>query len=120
VSPGLCYTWKSASFLIFLAAVIEGMTMVAFLAVFNGGYARRLNGWKVLSPLLFLIGATQLPATLLILHNLRSDKFILPGWHVGASWVLATVSYSLYFFAAVTIGVLGKFSPDEYTWIPNL
>jgi hypothetical protein len=120
VSPGLCYTWKSASFLIVLAAVIEGMTMVAFLAVFNGGYARRLNGWKVLSPLLFLIGATQLPATLLILHNLRSDKFMLPGWHVGASWVLATVSYSLCFFAAITIGVLGKFSPDEYTWIPNL
>ena len=41
-----------------LAAVIEGMTLVAFLAVFNGGYSRRLNGWKVLSALLLLIGSS--------------------------------------------------------------
>jgi hypothetical protein len=39
-----------------LAAVIEGMTLVAFIAIFNGGYARRQNGWKILSLLLFLIG----------------------------------------------------------------
>jgi hypothetical protein len=101
--------------------VIEGMTFVAFLAVFNGGYVRRLNGWKLLCGLLFLIGVTQFPATLLILHDLRAaEVFKLPGWRVGASWVLATVSYSLCFFAAVVVGILGKFSPDEYTWIPNL
>jgi hypothetical protein len=66
-------------------------------------------------------GVTQLPATLLILHNLRvEDMFTLPGWAVGAGWILATASYSLCFFAAVVVGVLGKFSPDEYTLIPNL
>jgi len=125
------------------------MTLVAYIAVFNGGYARRLNGWKALSllhtligkpqtprpmpraPLRFprllfwgradLVGIVQLPATLLILHNLKTaDIFALPGWRVGASWVLATVSYSLAWFAAVVVGVLGKFSPDEYTLIPNL
>jgi hypothetical protein len=125
------------------------MTLVAYIAVFNGGYARRLNGWKALSllhtlignpqiprpiprlphrfwPLFFggradLVGIAQLPATLLILHNLKTAEiFALPGWRVGASWVLATVSYSLAWFAAVVVGVLGKFSPDEYTLIPNL
>ena len=44
----------------------------------------------------------------------------MQGWRVGASWVLATVSYSLTWFAAVVMGVLGKFSPDEYSLIPNL
>jgi len=67
------------------------------------------------------VGIAQLPATLLILHNLKNAEiFALPGWRVGASWVLATVSYSLAWFAAVVVGVLGKFSPDEYTLITNL
>jgi hypothetical protein len=114
------------------------MTLVAYIAVFNGGYARRLNGWKALSLLhtligipppppfsggnvLTLVGVAQLPATLLILHNLNNAEiFALPGWRVGASWVLATVSYSLAWFAAVVVGVLGKFSPDEYTLMANL
>ena len=52
----LCHTWKSATFLLYLAAFIEGMTLVAYIAVFNGVYARRLNGWKVLSLLHTLIG----------------------------------------------------------------
>lgn len=55
-SPRLCYTWRSASSLIILAAVLEGITLVAYLMVFNGGYVRRLNGWKVLSLLHLLIG----------------------------------------------------------------
>ena len=39
---------------------------------------------------------------------------------VGVSWILATVSYSLTGFDGVVVGVLGKFSPDEYSLIPNL
>jgi len=65
--------------------------------------------------------AAQLLATLLILHNLRTqDLFAISGWHVGASWILVTVSYSLLGCATVVIAVLGKFNPDEYTPIPNL
>jgi hypothetical protein len=45
---------------------------------------------------------------------------MLQGWQVGASWILATASYSIVFLAAVVVGVLGKFSPDEYSLIPNL
>ena len=68
-----------------------------------------------------MVGTAILPSTLLILHDLKtSDFFALPGWRVGASWVLATVSYGLVYFGAVVVGVLGKFSPDEYTLIPNL
>jgi hypothetical protein len=67
------------------------------------------------------IGCAQLPATLLILHALRhSEIFVLQGWQVGASWILATASYSIMFLAAVVVGVLGKFSPNEYSLIPNL
>ena len=67
-NPNLCYTWKSTTFLLYLAAVIEGMTLVAYIAVFNGGYARRLNGWKVLSLLHTLIG---IPNPLLSSSRLR-------------------------------------------------
>jgi hypothetical protein len=57
----------------------------------------------------------------LILHALRhSDIFVLQGWRVGAGWLLATASYSLVFLGGVVVGVLGKFSPDEYSLIPNL
>ena len=54
--PGLCHSWKSAAFLVILAACLEAVCFVGFLAVFNGGYARRQTGWKILSFLLFLIG----------------------------------------------------------------
>ena len=61
-----------------------------------------------------------MPSTLLILHDLNtSDLFVLPGWKVGASWILATVSYALIYIGGVVVGILGKFSPDEYTAIPN-
>jgi hypothetical protein len=39
-----------------LSALLEGMTFIAYLAIFSGGYARRQNGWRILSFLLFLIG----------------------------------------------------------------
>ena len=68
-----------------------------------------------------MVGAAQLPATLLILKNLHGEElFAMQGWRVGASLVLATVSYSLTWFGGAVIGILGKFSPDEYSLIPNL
>lgn len=68
-----------------------------------------------------MVGAAQLPATLLVLRNLRREElFMMPGWRIGASWILATVSYSLTWFGGVVVGVLGKFNPDEYSLIPNL
>lgn len=45
---------------------------------------------------------------------------MMPGWRVGASWILVTVSYSLTWLGGVVVGVLGKFIPDEYSIIPNL
>jgi len=75
-------------------------------------YVRPADGGEV---------AAQLPATLLILHNLQTqDLFAIPGWRVGVSWILVTVSYSLLGFATVVVGVLGKSSLVEYTLIPNL
>jgi len=75
----------------------------------------------VISEVLTREVAAQLLATLLILHNLRTqDLFAMPGWHLGASWILVTVSYSLLACATVVVAVLGKFSPDEYILIPNL
>lgn len=65
-SPDLCHAWKSASFLIVLGALLEGITFVAYLAVFNGGYVRKQTGWKVLSFLLLLIGKSALPQLWLI------------------------------------------------------
>ena len=77
---------------------------------------RYRNSWTQLT-----VGAAQLPATLLVLRNLRREElFMMQGWRVGASWILATVSYSLSWLGGVVIGVLGKFSPDEYSLIPNL
>ena len=66
-------------------------------------------------------GCAQLPATLLILHELRtSEIFALNGWRVGTGWVLATASYALLFFGAIVTAALGKFSPGEYTLLSNL
>jgi len=70
---------------------------------------------------MFMVGAAQLPSTLLTLHELRRNElFALQGWRVGASWVLATTSYALAWVGGIVVGVLGKFSPDEYTLIRNL
>lgn len=77
---------------------------------------RLRNSWMHLT-----VGAAQLPATLLVLRNLRTEElFMMPGWRVGASWILVTVSYSLTWLGGVVVGVLGKFIPDEYSIIPNL
>src|SRR5579859_3982003 len=89
-----------------------------------GGFHRRLHGrvcptskwlesavstpttnWYCPSFLGLKEGVAQLPATILILHELRqSQLFAMQGWRVGASWVLATASYSVAFFAAVVVG----------------
>ena len=70
---------------------------------------------------LIRVGAAQLPATMLILHELRHNSlFALQDWKLGASWILGTTSYSLAWVGGLVVGVLGKFSPDEYSLIPNL
>ena len=70
---------------------------------------------------MLMVGAAQLPPTLLTLNELkRNELFALQGWRVGASWVLATTSYALAWVGGIVVSVLGKFSPDEYTLIRNL
>jgi hypothetical protein len=69
-----------------------------------------------------MAGTVQLPATFLILHALKSEDMfnVLPGWTVGSSWILATISYALIYLSGGVVFVLGKFTPEEYTPIPNL
>ena len=51
--------WRSVGFLMSLAVVLEGMTIITYVVILAGGMQKRASGWKILSALLLLVGAVQ-------------------------------------------------------------
>ena len=54
-----CSMWRSVGFLMSLAVVIEGMTLITYIVILAGGKQKRESGWKILSGLLVLVGLIQ-------------------------------------------------------------
>ncbi|TKA63444.1 hypothetical protein B0A49_06399 [Cryomyces minteri] len=121
--PGraFCSLWRSVGFLMNFSAVIEFATLVAFAVILFGGQQKRATGWKVLGPLLGLVGLAEVAGMGIVAYLYNHDDRFFPGWRLDTSWILCTVSWSLLVLDAVGIVSAAFFVPSEgdYELIPD-
>jgi hypothetical protein len=67
-----CSMWRSVTFLMTFAVVIEGMTIVAFAILISGGKQRREQGWGVMAILAGLAAFIQIAAMALVVRSPKS------------------------------------------------
>lgn len=75
--------WRSVGFLMSFAAVLELVTVVAYLVIILGGKQKRETGWKVLCFLLVLVGVVQAASMSIVvccIEQLDADEGELMSW----------------------------------------
>ncbi|CAG8951015.1 hypothetical protein HYFRA_00006412 [Hymenoscyphus fraxineus] len=115
-----CSMWRSVGFLMSFAAVLELVTLVAYLVVINGGKQKREAGWKVLSFLLVLVGVVQCASMAIVAYLFDNDDRFFIGWQLDKSFILVTVSWSIAILSAGFISLSAFVFPEEgdYELIP--
>jgi len=116
-----CTLWRSAGFLLSLAGVLEVVTIVVFVIVLAGGVRKREEGWKALVGLMALVAGLQVAVVSIVAYELDYDERFFPGWELGRSWVLCTVSLAVVLGTAVGAGVGSYLMRPEggYELIPS-
>lgn len=125
--------------------IFELAVLVAYITILVGGRGTREVGWKILSPLLFVVAAAQLVAMTLVVSGvfvrrrymlrLRDtetngifqaylydhDNRFFVGWALDKSWILCTVSWIVLFLNSVGITSAAFLLPpeDDYEMIPE-
>jgi hypothetical protein len=115
------------------AAVFELAIIVAFVVILAGGKQKRERGWKLLATMLVVVGVVQCGAMALVVSDLwdigfrlwkvadnlqaytydNYDRFVIPGFTLGTSWILCTVSWTIAILAAVGVIVSAFVFPPE-------
>ena len=54
--------WRTVGFLMSLAVVLEGMTLIAFVVMLAGGKQKRETGWRLVCAFLCIVGVVQCAA----------------------------------------------------------
>lgn len=109
-----CSMWRTTGFLVSLAAVLELVTLVAFLVVMAGGKQKRVGGWRILGGLLSTVALVLVAAVSIVAYLYdNDDKFFVPGWHLDTSWILATVSAGLSVLCAAGLATSAFLLPQE-------
>ena len=75
-----CTLWRSVGFLMSLAVVLEGMTLIAFVVMLAGGKQKRENGWRIVCALLCIVAVVQCLAMAFIAYLYNNDDRFFPGW----------------------------------------
>ncbi|KAH8685763.1 hypothetical protein BGZ60DRAFT_523044 [Tricladium varicosporioides] len=116
-----CSMWRSVGFLMSFAAVLELVTIVAYLVILNGGKQKRETGWRILSFLLFLVGIVQCAGMAIVAYVFDNDERFFAGWQLDKSWILCTVSWSIAMLSAAFISLSAFVFPSEggYELIPS-
>ena len=73
-----CSMWRSVGWMMSFAVVLEGMTLVAYVAILAGGRQKRESGWKVLSFLLMLTAVVQCAGMAIVVRLPRVECLALP------------------------------------------
>jgi len=103
------------------AAVLELVTLVAYVVVLLGGKQKREIGWKVLTFLLVLVGGLQCASMAIVAYLFDNDDRFFIGWKLDKSWILCTVSWSIAIISAGLISLSAFVMPSEgdYELIPS-
>ncbi|KAF8865060.1 hypothetical protein BDZ45DRAFT_796874 [Acephala macrosclerotiorum] len=116
-----CSMWRSVGFMMSFAAVLELVTIMAYVVVLAGGKQKRENSWKVLSFLLVVVGLLQCASMAIVAYLFDNDDRFFVGWQLDKSWILCTVSWSIAIVSAALISLSAFVIPSEgdYELIPS-
>jgi hypothetical protein len=122
------------------AAVLELVTLVAYVVIILGGKQKRETGWKVLCFILVLVGAVQAASMSIVVCRIEgldvdvqwlmtgnqaylydNDEQFFPGWKLDKGWILCTVSWCIAILSAAFISISAYAFPPEagYELIPS-
>lgn len=126
------------------SVIFELAVLVAYLVILVGGRGTREVGWKILSPLLMVVAASQLVAMTLVVRTLETCRRAYPswkdnidvisqaylydhdnrffvGWALDKSWILCTVSWIVLLLngIGVTAAAFLLAPEDDYEPIPE-
>ncbi|KAK2759901.1 hypothetical protein FQN54_002635 [Arachnomyces sp. PD_36] len=116
-----CSMWRSVGFLMSLAVVIEGMSLISYVVILSGGKQRRESGSGVLSAFLVIATLFQCAAMAIVAYLYDNDERFAVGWELDDSWILCTVSWCLTLFCAAALIISRRVLPSEggYELIPD-
>ncbi|KAK7951641.1 uncharacterized protein PG986_007369 [Apiospora aurea] len=115
-----CTMWRSSGFLMSFATVVELATAISFLVVMLGGKYKREEGWFVIAGLLIADAVIEFAGMGIVAYLFNSDaQFDVPGWSLGYSWILCTVSASVSVLLAIAFSLTAFFLPpeDDYEYV---
>ncbi|KFY11214.1 hypothetical protein V492_04580 [Pseudogymnoascus sp. VKM F-4246] len=120
-APDFCTIWRSSAFLMSFTGILEIVTLITFGIILAGGLQKRAQGWKVLVGLMGVVVAGQVASTAMVAYLLDYDERFFPGWELGKSWVMGTVSWAVVLCTAGGVGVASYLLPPEggYELIPS-
>ncbi|QSZ36721.1 hypothetical protein DSL72_006604 [Monilinia vaccinii-corymbosi] len=118
---GFCSMWRSVGFLMSFAAVVELVTVVAYLVVLLGGKQQREAGWKILVFMLVIVGIVQAASMSIVAYLYDHDGQFFPGWKLDVGWILCTVSWCISMVSAgcITLSAFTLAPEDGYELIPG-
>ncbi|KAI0006536.1 hypothetical protein F4779DRAFT_644123 [Xylariaceae sp. FL0662B] len=109
-----CSMWRSSGFLISFATIVELATLITFLVVIAGGKYKRETGWKLIGGFLLADAVVEFASMGIVAYLFDNDsQFIIPGWSLGWSWILCTVSASVSVLIALSLAASAWFLPPE-------
>jgi hypothetical protein len=134
-----CSMWRSTGFLMNFTIILELAALVAYIVILMGGRGTREVGWKILSPLLVVVAASQLVAMTLVVRIVQTyrseintdavlqaflydhDNRFFVGWALDKSFVLCTVSWAVLLLngLGVTLAAYVLVPEDDYEMIPE-
>ncbi|EME82646.1 uncharacterized protein MYCFIDRAFT_64154 [Pseudocercospora fijiensis CIRAD86] len=111
-----CSMWRSTGFFMNFAVVLELASIIAYITILVGGRSTREAGWKIISPLLSIVGLTQLIPMALVAGLYENDSRFFVGWALDKSWILCTVSWIVLTINAVGVASAACILPydDDY------
>lgn len=103
------------------AAVLELVTLVAYVVVIVGGKQKRENGWKVLAFLCGLVGLFLCASVAIVGYLFDNDDRFFVGWRLDNSFTITAVSAGVALLASAGIVASRFLLPleDGYELIPS-
>lgn len=103
------------------AAVLDLVTLVAYMVIILGGRQKREVGWKVMVVLLMVVAVAQCASMAIVAYLFDNDDRFFVGWKLDTGFVLCTVSWSIAALSAGFIAISAYVFPSEggYELIPS-
>ncbi|KAI1845136.1 hypothetical protein JX265_002779 [Neoarthrinium moseri] len=117
-----CSMWRSSGFLMSFATIVELATLVSFLVVMAGGKYKREDGWKLIGGLLLADAVVEFAGMGLVAYLFNHDEqFAVPGWGLGWSWILCTISATVSVLVAASLAASAWVLPpeDDYEYLED-